>query len=372
MSPFPPTDQLAALLPLALAAGLDLPLTLLLLGSATSLGFQSAPPGELGDLAVPLVLGMAALFWLLELWAERRWLSALGWNLAQGLVRPLAAALLALLLIPDAGAPWRYGAALVAALVSLWMQAGRTGWRLLLDLAMASRPSRILVSAAEDAAALALVALLLDAPLAATVLSVVMMALGAAWARPAVRAYRFGLRLVWGGTWGILAPRRWSEPDRFPRWVKRALSSDELGPGGWTPWDASRRTRSPRSGGLPRGVGRGARGLPVVPLSPGALDSLSRARWLAGHPCGPCPDPQPRGTPGPSGAYLRSLLSLGRTRAGGSRSRIPSLTWTYAVVRGNCNLVMPGRFRPGTPQPAFHRTRQQETFDSGNRGLYLS
>ena len=232
MSPLPPTEQLAALLPLALTAGLDLPLTLLLLGSATSLGFQSAPPGELGDLAVPLVLGMAGLFWLLELWAERRWLSALGWNLAQGLVRPLAGALLALLLIPDAGAPWRYGAALVAALVSLWMQAGRTGWRLLLDLAMARRPSRILVSAAEDAAALALVVLLLDAPLAATGLSLVIMALGAAWARPAVRAYRFGLRLVWGGTWGILAPRRWSEPDRFPRWVKRALSSDELGPGG--------------------------------------------------------------------------------------------------------------------------------------------
>ena len=145
-SPFPPTDQLAALLPLAIAAGLDLPLTLLLLGSATSLGFQSPPPGELGDLSVFLVLGMAGLFWLLELWAERRWLSALGWNLAQGLVRPLAGALLALLLIPDAGAPWRYGAALVAALVSLWTQAGRTGWRLLLDLAKARRPPRILVS----------------------------------------------------------------------------------------------------------------------------------------------------------------------------------------------------------------------------------
>ena len=232
MSPFPPTTELAALLPLALAAGLDLPLTLLLLGSATAIGFQSPLPGELADLAVAPVLAMAGLFWLLELWAERRWLSALVWNLAQGLVRPLAGALLALLLIPDAGAPWRYGAALVAALVSLWTQAGRTGWRLLLDLARARQPSRILVSAAEDAAALALVALLLDAPLAAGWLSLVILALGAAWARPAVRAYRFGLRLVWGGTWGILAPRRWSEPGRFPRWVKRALSSDALSTGG--------------------------------------------------------------------------------------------------------------------------------------------
>jgi hypothetical protein len=232
LSPFPPTDQLAALLPLAIAAGLDLPLTLLLLGSASSLGFQSAPPGELGDLAVALVLGMAGLLWLLELWAKRRWLSALGWNLAQGLVRPLAGALLALMLIPDAGTPWRYGAALVAALVSLWTHAGRTGWRLLLDLAKARHPSRILVSAAEDATALALVALILDAPLAATGLSLVMIALGTAWARPSVRAFRFGLRLAWGGTWGVLAPRRWSEPERFPRWVKRSLSSDALAPSG--------------------------------------------------------------------------------------------------------------------------------------------
>ena len=226
MNPLPPAAQLAALLPLALAAGLDLPLTLLLLGSATKLGFQSPPPGELGDLAVAPVLVMAGLFWLLELWAERGWLSSLGWNLAQGLVRPLAGALLALLLIPDAGPVWRAAAVLIAALVALWTQAGRTGWRLLLDLARARRPSRIVVSAAEDAAALALLALMLDAPLAAAGLAVITMGLGAAWARPSVRAYRFGLRLVWGGTWGVLTPRRWSEPERFPRWMKHALSGD--------------------------------------------------------------------------------------------------------------------------------------------------
>ena len=58
------------------------------------------------------------------------------------------------------------------------------------------------------------------------------MMLGAAWARPSVRAYRFGLRLVWGGTWGAIAPRRWSEPGRFPRWVARALSGEALATGG--------------------------------------------------------------------------------------------------------------------------------------------
>jgi hypothetical protein len=230
--PLPPLGQVAALLPLALAAGLDLPLTLLLLGSALSLGFQSAPPGELEQLAIPHVLMMAGVLWVLEAWAERRPISALGWNLVQGVVRPLAAALLALLLVPDAALPWRALVAGVAALVALWTQAGRTGWRLLLDLAGAQRPSRLLVSAAEDAGAIALVALLLDTPVAATALSLVTIGLGMAWARPSVRAYRFGLELAWGGTWGMLSPRRWSEPARFPRWVARALSDDEVGGGG--------------------------------------------------------------------------------------------------------------------------------------------
>jgi hypothetical protein len=64
--PLPPLAQVAALLPLALAAGLDLPLTLLLVGSALSLGFQSAPPGELSQLAIPQVLVMAGLLWIVE------------------------------------------------------------------------------------------------------------------------------------------------------------------------------------------------------------------------------------------------------------------------------------------------------------------
>lgn len=232
MIALPPADQLAALLPLALAAGLDLPLTLLLVGAAPKLGFQSVPHGELGDLSTPPVLALAAVLYVLEVWAERRPISALAWNLAQGVVRPLAGALLALLLIPDADAGARAVAAFVAGGIALWTQAGRTGWRLLLDLARARRPGRMLVSAAEDAGALALVALLLDAPLAATALALVTMALGAAWARASVRAYGFGMRLVWGGTWGVLAPRRWSDPGQFPAWVARALSGDVLAPGG--------------------------------------------------------------------------------------------------------------------------------------------
>lgn len=226
LDPLPAIDQVAALLPLALAAGLDLPLTLLLVAAAPSLGFQTPAPGELGQLAIPHVLVMASALWVLEAWAERRPIPALGWNLAQGVVRPLAGALLTLLLVAGAGPVWELLSALVGAAVALWAQAARTGWRLLLDLAGAKRPSRLLVSAAEDAGALALVALLLDTPVPAAALALVTLLLGAAWARPAVRAYGFGARLAWGGTWGVLEPRRWSDPARFPGWVQDALSRD--------------------------------------------------------------------------------------------------------------------------------------------------
>ena len=49
---------LVMLLPLSLAAGVDLYLTLLFLGLSARLGW-APPPGELSDLAVPAVLGMA-------------------------------------------------------------------------------------------------------------------------------------------------------------------------------------------------------------------------------------------------------------------------------------------------------------------------
>jgi hypothetical protein len=120
----------------------------------------------------------------------------------------------------------------VAGGVALTAQAGRAGWRLLLDLAGTRSPSRLLVSAAEDAGALALVALTLDAPRAAGGLALLALVLGGAWSRPAIRAYAFGLRLLWGGTWGVLSARRWSDPARFPRWVRRGLSGEAVRGGG--------------------------------------------------------------------------------------------------------------------------------------------
>ena len=69
---------LLALPPLAVAAGVDLYLTLLFLAAAPTTGLWETPlPGALGDLDPPGVLVMVGAFYILEFAAERAPPSAL-------------------------------------------------------------------------------------------------------------------------------------------------------------------------------------------------------------------------------------------------------------------------------------------------------
>lgn len=222
----------AAALPLALAVGLDLYLTIALLGAALRLGWEHPPTGGLADLAAPWIVGMAVVLWLVELFIERSPPVALVWNVVHGVVQPLAAALLTALLLQGMPMTWVVPTAVAAGLVALLSHAARTGWSTLLWVTRQEHPPRLLVSAAEDALVLALVALLLDRPQAAAALGALVLAAAVGWAGDHMRAFGFAVRLVWARTWGSLAPRRWRGPDRFPRWVRRALDDDRVAPGG--------------------------------------------------------------------------------------------------------------------------------------------
>ncbi|MBW3535776.1 MAG: DUF4126 domain-containing protein [Gemmatimonadetes bacterium] len=228
----PGAALVAAALPLALAAGLDLYLTVAVLGGALRLGWERPPAGGLADLEAPWILGMAVVLWLVELFIERSPTGALVWNVVHGVIRPLAAALLTVLLLQGMPMTWVLPAAVAAGLVALVSHAARTGWSTLLWVTSQERPPRLLVSAAEDALVLALVALLLDRPEAATALGALVLAAAVGWADDHIRAFGFAVRLVWARTWGSLAPRRWRGPERFPRWVRRALDDDRIAPGG--------------------------------------------------------------------------------------------------------------------------------------------
>ena len=223
--------QLITLLPLSIAAGVDLYLTLLFLGFAPRLGW-AAPPGELFDLSVPAVMGMAALFYAFERAIEAHPLGAIFWNAAHTIIRPLAAALLALMALPDLADPVRWAGAFAAATLTLATHVTRSGWRLLLTLMPARARTRVLVTVAEDAGVLALLSLLMDAPTAAVILAGFVILAGLRWGFSASSAFNFSLRLLWDSSRALLRHRRWRGPERFPGWLRRTLEDPSLAPAG--------------------------------------------------------------------------------------------------------------------------------------------
>jgi hypothetical protein len=234
---------------LALAAGVDLYLTLLFLGAAPTLGWWSSLPGALGDLDSPGVLAIVGTFYLLEFLAERWPSAALFWNAFHAIIRPLAGALLALLLLDGQTTGVVVGGAIIAGALAAGAHATRTGGGVLQWLDSAAHPDRLLVALLEDVCVLGAVTLLLDSPgwslAAAGLVGVVSLPLVGAQ----IGAFAFAVRLVWGRVWGTLGQPRWGDPEDFPGWVRDALQGDVMAPGGGlrgSPAAAHRLPGSPR------------------------------------------------------------------------------------------------------------------------------
>jgi hypothetical protein len=230
--PIPP--ELLVLTPLALAAGVDLYLTLLFLGAAPALHWWDALPGALGDLNSTGVLAMVGAFYLLELLTELLPSAALFWNAFHAIIRPVAGALLALLLLDGHPLSVVIPGALLSAALASGAHATRTGGGVLFWLDSKRLPHRFLVALLEDALVLAMVVLLLDFPAVALGVGLAVMA-GSASGRVVgsqVRAFAFAVELVWAKVWLTLGQPRWSDPEDFPWWVRSALKGDIMAPGG--------------------------------------------------------------------------------------------------------------------------------------------
>jgi hypothetical protein len=225
---------LLALPPLAVAAGVDLYLTLLLIGAAPTLGLWDLPlPGALGDLDSPSVLITVGLFYLAELVAERFPPSAIVWNAFHAIIRPVSGALLALLLLDGEPLALVVGGAVLAGLLSSMAHGIRSGWAVLRWLGAGSAPPTRLLSLAEDVGVIGLVSLTLDAPAWALGLTVVVLAVVTPSTRSLLRAFDYAIRLIAGRVFVTLRQRRWNGPDELPEWVAAALENDDvLAPGG--------------------------------------------------------------------------------------------------------------------------------------------
>jgi hypothetical protein len=224
--------ELLALAPLALAAGVDLYLTLLFLGAAPALGWWDFLPGALGDLDSTGVLVMVGTFYVLELLTELLPSAALFWNAFHAIIRPVAGALLALLLLAGYPVGVMVPGAMVAGVLASVAHATRTGGGVLFWLDSRRVPNRLLVALLEDAAVLGMVVLALDHPALALAVAGVVCVASFRVVGSQVRAFAFAVGLVWARVWLTLGQPRWADPEEFPWWVRDALKDDVMAPGG--------------------------------------------------------------------------------------------------------------------------------------------
>lgn len=231
MTELPP--ELLALVPLALAAGIDLYLTLLLLGAAPTTPWWDHPlPGALGDLDSPGVLIMVGVFYVLEFSAERSPPTALVWNAFHAIIRPLAGALLALLLLDGQPLALSVGGAVLTGAVASFTHAARSGEAIVRWLGSSSSPGTLPVSLLEDSLVLGIVTLSLDAPTWALAAGAALLAASSFAAPSQLRAFEFAVRLAAARVFRTLTQRRWMSSEELPVWVREALEGDLFAPGG--------------------------------------------------------------------------------------------------------------------------------------------
>lgn len=214
--------------PLAIAAGLDLYLTLLFIGAAPTTGLWELPlPGALGDLHSPGVLAMVGAFYMAELAAERFPAAALVWNAFHAVIRPVSGALLALLLLGDQSLPVIVAGSLVAGAIASVSHGVRTGAWVLRGLGDVEGPSRVLLSLAEDAVVLGAISLAFHAPLWAFGCSLALLLGASPFVRPLLRAFRYAIRLGVARVFRTIGPRRWHGEEELPDWITAALADDD-------------------------------------------------------------------------------------------------------------------------------------------------
>jgi hypothetical protein len=226
--------QLLALPPLAIAAGVDLYLTLLLLGAAPTLGLGPDPlPGALSDLDSASVLITVGLFYLLEFTAERFPQSAIVWNAFHAIIRPVSGMLLAILLLDGQPLTVVVGGALVAALMTSAAHGVRSGAAVLRWLGAGLRVPRLLITLVEDAVVIGVVLLTLYAPSRAVIAAGLAAVVVSPLALSLLRAFEYAVLLIVGRIFVTFRQRRWRSFDELPAWASASLEGDDVfAPGG--------------------------------------------------------------------------------------------------------------------------------------------
>jgi len=319
-SSLPP--ELLLLTPLAVAAGLDLYLTILVLAAApTTPGWEHPLPGALGDLDTPWITVVVGGLYLAAFVAERTPRGYLGWNGAHLLVRPLSGALLGMLLLHGQPAAAQVTGALAAGALTGLVHAVRTGATVLRDLTEVEHPRPLLVSLLEDTLSVGLTMAALDRLPGASVLALGLLGLGLPGAASRIRILSFSGRAALERLRAPWARPGWVGGDDLPVGVLLALGQN---PG--RPSVAIRGTPAGALGvtGLPRfSVGWlvVSGGEPVF-VRPGLRQAGARVRPItSGAGGGGVPPAPPRSREGP----LWTCTELPTEGRGGGPGRLYTL-----------------------------------------------
>jgi hypothetical protein len=209
--------QLLLLLPLSVAAGVDLYLTLLAVVVGVSTG--AAGGAELPPLvSLSVLLGLAGLY-LAELMAELRPFSALLWHNLQLVLRPLGAVLLGLFLLRGEATVFVFLGAAMAGVVAAFTHVLFWGKNLVLRIAPHPGRSLFLLNLAGDLVVVALVGLAIFRPEPGALVAVLLLLVGLLFGGNLHGVVRFGLALLADRLWGIVSPSRWKTEGELPRWT---------------------------------------------------------------------------------------------------------------------------------------------------------
>ena len=173
-----PVQTLATILGLSTVSGINLYLTVFMVGLAQRLGWVHGLPSDLALLSHPLVLGASALLFLLEFLADKIPFVTPIWDGIHTFIRPVGGALLALGAAAQLNPVLQVLATLAGGTIALSTHGGKMGLRLLAHTAP-EPATHSLLSLAEDLSVLALLALAWKHPMVALpVLGLILLATG--------------------------------------------------------------------------------------------------------------------------------------------------------------------------------------------------
>lgn len=213
---------------LAFACGLNLYATVAVLGILARFGILHDLPPGLQGLGGGIVIGSAIGLYVVETVIDKISHADSIWDTGHTLIRPPAAALLAIGLLWGQPARLLAAGAAIALAVALVAHATKAGLRMTLNATLRTE-WRTWISVGEDALAVALAVLALSFPVHTLGAVGILLLLSAVLGPRLWRAFQLGVRAIAAWFRSIFFSARWLEREDLPRDVARILEETPLG-----------------------------------------------------------------------------------------------------------------------------------------------